>query len=54
MNTSKTKIMSPIGEHLEIQGQIIENVDQYIYLGHAVKLGKEHQTAKISRRVALT
>lgn len=54
MNVSKTKIMSPTGEHLEIQGQIIENVDQYIYLGHAVKLGKENQTAEIGRRVALT
>lgn len=29
---SKTKIMSPIGERLEIQGQIIENLAQYIYL----------------------
>lgn len=45
--------MSP-GEHLEIQGQIIENVDQYIYLGHAVKLGKENQTVEIGRRIALT
>ena len=46
--------MSPTGVHLEMQGPIIKNVDQYIYLGHAVKLGNEIQTVKIDARVALT
>lgn len=54
MNVSKTKIMSPTGQHLEIQDQTVENVNQYIYLGHTVKLGKEIQTAEVARRVALT
>lgn len=30
----------------------LDNISEYIYLGHKIQLGKENQTAEISRRVS--
>lgn len=35
-------------------GYTLEVVDEYVYLGHKIKLSRENQTAKINRRVHLT
>lgn len=53
MNLSKTKTLNENEEQVIVNGQRIENVKEYIYLGHAIKLGKENQTTEISRRIKL-
>jgi len=45
--------MIPDNAHINIDDQIVENVKEYVYLGHTIKLGKENQTAEITRRVRL-
>lgn len=54
MNISKTKIISNNEEHILIDGIELENVEEYIYLGHTIKIGKENQSAEIRRRIRLT
>ena len=54
MNLVKTKILSSENVHIEIENQILEVVDHYVYLGHNIKLGKDNQTSEIKRRVGLT
>ncbi|XP_050306283.1 uncharacterized protein LOC126743296 [Anthonomus grandis grandis] len=54
MNLNKTKVMSPDNIQVHIEDRIIDNVEEYIYLGHCIKLGKENQTAEINRRIRLT
>lgn len=54
MNLSKTKVMTPDNLQVHIGDQTVENVEEYVYLGHCIKLGKENQTAEIKRRVRLT
>lgn len=54
MNMNKTKIMSQEHVQLSLEGHEIENVNEYIYLGHTVKLGKENQNAEIKRRIRLS
>ena len=54
MNLSKTKIMSDTTTDIIIEHRIVENVNEYVYLGHAIKLGKKNQTAEINRRIGLT
>ncbi|XP_050310861.1 uncharacterized protein LOC126746595 [Anthonomus grandis grandis] len=54
MNLNKTKVMSPDNIQVHIEDRIIDNVEEYVYLGHCIKLGKENQTAEINRRVRLT
>jgi hypothetical protein len=54
MNISKTKILSPSNSNnLTINNKAIETVDEYVYLGHKIKLGKENQIAEIPRRIGL-
>lgn len=53
MNITKTKIISNTEEPIYIDGTQLENVEEYIYLGHAIKIGKENQTAEIKRRIRL-
>jgi hypothetical protein len=36
-----------------VDGQVIFRVDSYVYLGHAVKLGKENQEVEIDSRRSL-
>ncbi|XP_050306271.1 uncharacterized protein LOC126743285 [Anthonomus grandis grandis] len=54
MNLNKTKIMTNEQTVITIEGHALENVEEYIYLGHAVRLGKQNQTAEISRRTRLS
>lgn len=54
MNISKTKTISNTTEHLYIDDMKLENVEEYIYLGHTIRIGKENQTAEIIRRIRLT
>jgi hypothetical protein len=54
MNVDKTKILSPTQEKISINNKNIEVVNDYVYLGHKIKLGKENQTAELSRRIGLS
>lgn len=49
VNITKTKILSTQNIKLSIGGKEIENVDEYIYLGHKLKIDKENQKAKMPR-----
>ncbi|XP_044767130.1 uncharacterized protein LOC123323016 [Coccinella septempunctata] len=53
MNIAKTKIISNTEETIHVDGTKLENVKEYVYLGHAIKIGKENQTAEIKRRIRL-
>ena len=46
MNLSKTKIMSDTTTDIIIEHRIVENVNEYVYLGHAIKLGKKTRQQK--------
>lgn len=46
--------MSNNQEIIEIDNYIINATDQYLYLGHAIRIGKENQSAEISRRFGLS
>lgn len=54
MNMGKTKIMTTNEIAPQVREGNIEEVDEYIYLGHMIKLGKENQTAEVNRRVRMT
>lgn len=54
MNLNKTKIITSSPQEVSIENTIIEKVEQYTYLGHTIKIGKENQTAEIKRRTQLT
>lgn len=54
MNLQKTKIMSPTNILVTIDNHTLEVVEEYVYLGHNIKLGKNNQTAEITRRIGLT
>lgn len=54
MNINKTKILSPDSRQLKMGNQYIEAVDEYIYLGHKIKLGKDNQRAEIPRRIGMS
>jgi len=49
MNLTKPKIMTEI-ENVAIRlgNHVKEKCEEYIYLGHLIKLGKENQTAGIN------
>ncbi|CAH2266632.1 jg19819 [Pararge aegeria aegeria] len=56
MNMSKTKIMS--NAHVPLQPVIVENtaleiVDEYVYLGHTIQLGRSHFEKEVNRRIQL-
>lgn len=55
MNLSKTKVMTNIDDDtvIKVGHDGIERVDNYIYLGHKLKLGLDNQTAEVKRRVGL-
>lgn len=42
MNLNKTQIMNNSPEIVKIDNNIIIITDQYIYLGHAIRIGKEN------------
>lgn len=54
MNLQKTKIISPDNIKITIDGYILEIVQEYVYLGHKIKLGNDNQTAEISRRIQMS
>jgi hypothetical protein len=54
MNLDKTKILSNSLENITIDNINVEKVEQYIYLGHAIKNEKENQTLEIKRRTQLS
>lgn len=51
LNLNKIKIMSNSDKQFGIEQQSVETVEEYIYLGNIIKLGKENQTAELTRRV---
>ncbi|CAH1224416.1 unnamed protein product [Diabrotica balteata] len=54
MNLNKTKVMTNQNITIDLDGSEIESVEEYIYLGHTIKLGKQNQTAEITRRIRMT
>lgn len=44
MNLIKSKLIKPTD--IIIEHQIVENVNEFFYLGHNLKLGKENQTLR--------
>ena len=46
MNLSKTKLMSDTTTYIIIEHRIVENVNKYVYLGHAIKLGNKTRHQK--------
>lgn len=54
MNLNKTKVMTPEVTPVNIGNVTIENVKEYVYLGHLIKLGKENQNAEVKRRIRMT
>jgi len=50
MNIDKTKLLTPDSGNVHFEGQQIDKVNEYIYLGHTITLDKENQT----RRLRLT
>jgi len=53
-NIDKTKLLTPDPGDVHLEGQQIEKVNEYIFLGHTITLGKENQTAEITRCIRLT
>jgi hypothetical protein len=53
VNLKKTKVMSPDSQNFRIAQTPLETVDEYVYLGHKIKLGRENQTADLFRRTGL-
>ena len=55
MNTSKTKLMTNSNlVPITIEGQSIDYVDQYIYLGTQISFSKTNNEDEVERRVAIT
>lgn len=50
MNLNKNKVMTEDNKVFQIDGQEIENVNEYIHFGHTLKLGKQNQTGEITSR----
>lgn len=38
---------------VEVDGQNIEKVNAFIYLGHALRTGRDNQTAELKRRIRI-
>jgi len=55
INTQKTKIMTNLvlGETLTLGRHNIDEVREYRYLGHDIKIHRDDQTQKLQRRVGL-
>jgi len=45
-NLNKTKVMTLDNVQVHIGEQIVHNVEEWMYLGHFIKLGKDNQTAE--------
>ena len=55
MNLSKTKIMTndTIPATIKVNRTAIEKVENYVYLGQEIRMGKENQVNEIDRRIRL-
>ena len=55
LNLSKTKIMTNIDDDRDVKigDTVIERVENYVYLGHKLKLGLGNQMAEVKRRIGL-
>ncbi|GJQ86475.1 hypothetical protein Trydic_g10381 [Trypoxylus dichotomus] len=47
INIEKTKALSPDSTIFRMGYDTLEKAEEYIYLGHTLKLGKENQTTEI-------
>lgn len=50
VDLSKTQNLTPKKSDMQVKGPTIENVTEYVYLRHLIKLGKEKQTPETVRR----
>jgi len=46
MNIDKTKLLTADPGDVHLEGQQIEKVNEYTYLGHTITLGKENQKSR--------
>lgn len=55
MNKQMTKVISNTGENLnaETEGERLQQVNSYTYLGHNLRIDAETQEAKIDRKMTL-
>lgn len=53
MNLKKTKVLSNLNHPFYIDHTQLEIVEEYVYLGHKIKLGRQNQTADLNRRTGL-
>lgn len=56
MNSEKTKVMGTTNkpeEQVRVGGQIVERVEEYVYLGQIIRLGRDSYAREIERRVQL-
>ena len=51
MNLHKTQVMTLDNRSILLNNHPLETVDEYVYLGHLIQLGKKNQTAEINRRI---
>lgn len=54
MNFNKTKKLNKDSPYIKIDESNIENVNEFVYLGHKNKLGKENKTLEITCRIELS
>lgn len=54
MNLQKTQIMSPNNIQVTMDNQTLQVVEEYVYLGHNIRLGKNNQTNEINKRIGKT
>lgn len=53
LNLNKTKIISGNQKQFIVENLKIERVNDYVYLGHILKLGKQNQVVEINRRIRM-
>lgn len=53
MNLQKTKLMSSHNIQVTLNQQYPQMVEEYLYWGHTMKLGRVNQITEITRRVSI-
>lgn len=53
MNLKKTKVISTTNHAFFIDQTQLEILEDYVYLGHKIKLGRENETADLTRRTGI-
>lgn len=54
MNLAKTKVMGTEGNTILVNNMQIKHIEDYVYLGHKLKLSRENQDAELGRRIGLS